>query len=105
MTAWAPPNLQSKTPQTLPPGIGFRFWRSKSAHCSTFFQDMEISPNVTSGPESNRSSADPHFQLRLEHRLHELKADMAERPFLYAGIAFAAGFIANTYPARILFLL
>lgn len=66
---------------------------------------MEISPNVTSRPESDRRSADPHFQLRLEHRLHELKADMAERPFLYAGIAFAAGFIANTYPARILFLL
>jgi len=61
---------------------------------------MEISPNITSRPESDRGSA----ELRLEHRLHEFKADMAERPFLYAGIAFVAGFIANTYPARILFL-
>jgi hypothetical protein len=65
---------------------------------------MEGSPNVTLKPEANRRSADPRFQLRLEHRLQELKAEMAERPFLYAGIAFAAGFVANTYPARILFL-
>ena len=61
---------------------------------------MEISPNITSRPKADRGSA----ELRLEHRLHEFKADMAERPFLYAGIAFVAGFIANTYPARILFL-
>ena len=61
---------------------------------------MEISPNITSRPKSDRGAA----ELRLEHRLHEFKADMAERPFLYAGIAFVAGFIANTYPARILLL-
>jgi hypothetical protein len=65
---------------------------------------MEISPNIASRPESDRRSADSDFQPRLEHRLHEVKTDMAERPFLYAGIAFIAGFIANTYPARILFL-
>jgi hypothetical protein len=65
---------------------------------------MEMSPNLTSRPESDRSSADPSVQLRLESRLHELKADIAERPFLYAGIAFVSGFIANTYPARILLL-
>src|ERR1700676_4599120 len=100
MAVWAPPNLQSKTSQTLPPGVGFRFWRSKNVHFSTFFEDMEISPNITSRPESDRGSA----KLRLQHRLHDFKADMAERPFLYAGIPFVAGFIANTYPARILFL-
>jgi hypothetical protein len=61
---------------------------------------MEMSSNVTSRPPS----AEAHFQLQLEHRLHELKADIVERPFVYAGIAFVAGFIANTYPAKILFL-
>jgi hypothetical protein len=65
---------------------------------------MEMSSNVTSRPESGHHSADPQFQLRLENRLHELKADIAERPLVYAGIAFVGGFVANTYPARILLL-
>jgi hypothetical protein len=37
--------------------------------------------------------------------LNELKADIAERPFLYAGLAFISGFVANTFPARALFVI
>jgi len=66
---------------------------------------MEISqPDGTLRPEPDLRTADLRFQQQLEHRLNELKADIAERPFLYVGIAFVAGFISNTFPARILFL-
>ena len=64
---------------------------------------MEISPNVALRPEPDRKSADVRFQQQWEQRLNELKAGIAERPFLYAGIVFVAGFLSNTYPARILF--
>ena len=65
---------------------------------------MEISPNVTLRPELDQKSAEARFQQQWEHRLNELKAELAERPFFYAGMAFVAGFLSNTYPARILFL-
>ena len=67
---------------------------------------MEISqPNITLKPEQGWKAAESRFQTQLEHRLNELKADVAERPLLYSGIAFLAGFLSNTFPARILFLL
>ncbi len=67
---------------------------------------MEISqPNITLKQEPGWPAAENGFQIQLEHRLNELKADVIERPFLYSGIAFLAGFLSNTLPARILFLL
>jgi hypothetical protein len=67
---------------------------------------MEISqPNITIKPEQRWKAAESRFQTRLEHRLNELKADVVERPFLYSGMAFLAGFLSNTLLARILFLL
>jgi hypothetical protein len=67
---------------------------------------MEISqPNITLKPEQGWKATESRFQTQLEHRLNELKADVVERPFLYSGIAFLAGFLSNTLPARILFLL
>jgi hypothetical protein len=66
---------------------------------------MEISqPNETVRPGKGWRSAEIRFQPQLEHRLNELKADIAERPFFYSGVAFAAGFLSNTFPARILFV-
>lgn len=65
---------------------------------------MEIShPNVSLRLEEPSKAADLQFQRQLENGLNELKADMMERPFLYAGIAFVAGFVSNTFAARILF--
>jgi hypothetical protein len=67
---------------------------------------MEISqPNVTLRPEQSWKATERRFQVQLEHRLSELKADVVERPFMYSGIAFLAGFLSNTFPARILFLI
>jgi len=66
---------------------------------------MEISqPNITLKPEQRWKATESRFQARLENRLNELKADVVERPFLYSGIAFLAGFLSNTLLARILFL-
>jgi hypothetical protein len=65
---------------------------------------MEISqPNITLKPEERWKATESHFQNQVEHRLSELKADILERPFLYSGIAFLAGFLSNTLLARILF--
>jgi hypothetical protein len=67
---------------------------------------MEISqPNLTLKPEPEWKAAESRFQTLVEKRLNELKADVVERPFLYSGIAFLAGFLSNTLLARILFLL
>jgi hypothetical protein len=67
---------------------------------------MEVSqPNITLGPEQSWKAPESRFQTQVEHRLSELKADVVERPFLYAGMAFLAGFLSNTLLARILFLL
>jgi len=66
---------------------------------------MEISPNVTLRPEPDQKRAEVRFQQQWEQRLNELKVGIAERPLLYGGIAFVAGFLSNTYPARILFQL
>ena len=67
---------------------------------------MEISqPNITIKPEQGWKSAESHFQARLNHRFNVLKAEVVERPFLYSGMAFLAGFLSNTLLARILFLL
>jgi hypothetical protein len=66
---------------------------------------MEISqPNIRLNPEQGWKATERRFQTQLEHRLGELKADVVERPLLYSGIAFLAGFLSNTFPARILFL-
>ena len=65
---------------------------------------MEITqPNVSSGAEKSPNTADLPFQRELGHGLNELRADMVERPLLYAGMAFVAGFVSNTFPARVLF--
>jgi hypothetical protein len=67
---------------------------------------MEVSqPNITLGPEQSWKTPESRFQAQVEHRLNEFKADVVERPFLYAGMAFLAGFLSNTLLARVLFVL
>jgi len=67
---------------------------------------MEIpQANITFRQESNGRAAQEGFEIHLENRLNKLKADIAKRPFLYSGIAFIAGFVSNTFPARILFVI
>jgi hypothetical protein len=66
---------------------------------------MEISqPDVSVRLEQTRETADLQFLKQLEDRLNELKADVAERPFLCLAIAFIAGFVSHTFPARMLLL-
>jgi hypothetical protein len=62
---------------------------------------MEISqPDISLGSAQSRKAA----YLELEDRLNELKADLAERPFLWLAIAFIAGVVSDTFPVRMLFL-
>jgi hypothetical protein len=62
---------------------------------------MEISqPDISLGSAQSRKAA----YLELADRLSELKADLAERPFLWLAIAFIAGVVSHTFPVRMLFL-
>jgi hypothetical protein len=60
--------------------------------------------DVSSVPEGLRA-AKPQYGEELEDRLNGLRTDAAARPFFYLAIAFVAGFVANTFPARMLFLI
>jgi hypothetical protein len=54
--------------------------------------------------EESLKANDLHFQKELESRLSELKRDVSERPFLWLGISFLSGFVSNSLPARLLFV-
>jgi len=60
--------------------------------------------NESLGAERGGKVVSPEFQRQFEARLHQLKAEMAARPFFYSAIAFITGFVSNTFPARVLFL-
>jgi hypothetical protein len=67
---------------------------------------MEMSQNdIPSSPEQRWQTADRQFQKQLENGLSELKAEVVERPFLWLAMAFIAGFVSQTFPVRILFLI
>jgi len=67
---------------------------------------MDLSPqDVSLMSEQGRKAAQLKYRKALEDRLSELRADAAERPFLYLAVAFAAGFVSNTFPARLLLLI
>jgi hypothetical protein len=65
---------------------------------------MEI-PQADALLRSGQSTkaGDLRLQNRLEDCLNELKAEVTERPFLSVALAFAAGLVSHTFPARILF--
>ena len=66
---------------------------------------MDISqPDVSLTSEQRQQAPCPQFQKQVEDHLNELKADLAERPFLWLAIAFIAGVVSHTFPVRILFL-
>jgi hypothetical protein len=67
---------------------------------------MDISqPDVSSRPEQEFQEAKLQYRKELEDRLHELRADAAARPFLYLAVAFVLGFVSNTFPLRMAFLI
>jgi hypothetical protein len=67
---------------------------------------MDISQQeVSSMPEQGLTAAKRQYRKEFEDRLRELKADTATRPFLYLAIAFGLGFVSNTLPARMLFVI
>jgi hypothetical protein len=61
--------------------------------------------DVSSVPPQGLRTAKLQYGEELEDRLNGLRTDAAARPFLYLAIAFVAGFVANTFPARMLFLI
>lgn len=65
---------------------------------------METSQtDISRRQQQKREGAEPHVQKQLEEGLNEFRAEVIERPFLYLGIAFAAGFVSRTFPARLIF--
>jgi hypothetical protein len=67
---------------------------------------MDLSQqDVSSLPEQGLRSAKLQYQKEFEHRLNDLRADAAARPLLYSAMAFGLGFVSNTFPARMLFLI
>lgn len=67
---------------------------------------MDISPqHVSSMPEQGFRAPELEYRKEFEDRLNELRADAVARPFLYLTMAFGLGFVANTFPARMLFLI
>jgi hypothetical protein len=53
--------------------------------------------------EQSREAGDLHLKSKLEDYLRELKKEVAEQPFLCLAIAFLAGLVSHTFPARLLF--
>jgi hypothetical protein len=67
---------------------------------------MDLSQqDVSSVTDQELRAAKVQYREELEDRLNEFRKDAATRPFLYVAIAFAAGFVSNTFPARMLFLI
>jgi hypothetical protein len=65
---------------------------------------METSQVNVSDADQHGRSPDSPLQNDLQDRVTELRADVTERPFLYLVIAFIAGVVSHTFPARMLFL-
>jgi hypothetical protein len=67
---------------------------------------MDISQqDVSSLPDQGLRAAKVQYQKEFEDRLRELRTDTAARPFFYLAIAFVIGFVSNTFPARMLFVI
>ena len=60
--------------------------------------------DITWNSEAGRKAATQKIQQQMQDYFNQLKADVSERPFLYSALAFVAGFVANTFPAKLLFL-
>jgi hypothetical protein len=63
-----------------------------------------VQPDISSRTEQ-RAKTPGQFQQQLEDRLHALKGEVSEQPFLCLAVAIGAAFVLNTFPARVLFLL
>jgi hypothetical protein len=67
---------------------------------------MDLSQqDISSMPDHGLRAAKLQYREELEDRLNGFRTDAATRPFLYLAIAFVTGFVSNTFPARMLFLI
>jgi hypothetical protein len=65
---------------------------------------MEISQSdISFRPDQDRTKSELDVREQWENGLAELKADVTERPFLWLGIAFVAGFVSQMFPVRLFF--
>jgi hypothetical protein len=82
------------------------FFEKQKRSFLNLFWNMDLSQqDVSSVPEQGLRAAKFQYREELEDRLNGLRTDAAARPFLYLAIAFVAGFVSNTFPARMLFLI
>jgi hypothetical protein len=66
---------------------------------------MEISqPDILLGSDQSRHSQELQFRGKVKEGLHELKTQVTTQPFLCLAIAFLAGLVSHTFPARMIFL-
>jgi hypothetical protein len=81
------------------------FFEKQKRSFLNLFWNMDLTQqDVSSVPEGLRA-AKLQYGEELEDRLNGIRTDAAARPFFYLAIAFVAGFVANTFPARMLFLI
>jgi hypothetical protein len=82
------------------------FFKKQKRSLLNLFWDMDLSQqHVSSMPEQGFRGTKLQYRKELEDRLHELRADAAARPYLYLAVAFALGFVSNTFPVRMVFLI
>jgi hypothetical protein len=82
------------------------FFEKQKRSFLNLFWNMDLSQQeVSSVPEQGLRATKLQYGEELEDRLNGLRTDAAARPFLYLAIAFVAGFVSNTFPARMLFLI
>jgi hypothetical protein len=66
---------------------------------------MEISqPDNLLRPEQSQHSRELQFQKKVKEGLGDLKTQVTSQPFLCLAIAFLAGLVSHTFPARMIFL-
>jgi hypothetical protein len=63
-----------------------------------------LQPDTPSTREQGPRAAS-RFQQQMEDRFGAFKAEVSEEPFLYLAFAFVTGFVLNTFPAKVLFLI
>jgi hypothetical protein len=63
---------------------------------------METSQaDILNRKQQGRKTAE--FQKRVEESLNEFRREVIERPFMYLVLAFATGFVSQSFPVRLVF--
>jgi hypothetical protein len=65
---------------------------------------METSlTDISNRKQQEWKTADSQIQKQVKESLNEVRTEVIERPFLYLGIAFAAGLVSQSFPVRLVF--